>query len=58
MDYYSAACDREQAQREAQGEIAVELKDYEQRLKDTEAFGKGKICQHCHRMAHDCFDEF
>jgi hypothetical protein len=55
---YEMALELEQAKLEEQGQIAVELREYEQWLKDTKAFGKGKICQHCHRMAHDCFHEF
>jgi hypothetical protein len=54
MDYYSTACEREQAQREEQGQIAQEYRDSSQDKRIPVSFGKGKLCACGMMTAEDC----
>ncbi|MCG9893581.1 MAG: hypothetical protein MH252_21225 [Thermosynechococcaceae cyanobacterium MS004] len=51
---YEMSLDFEQEQRERQNQLAEDVREYEQWLEDTKAFGRGKTCPGCLRMAHDC----
>jgi hypothetical protein len=54
MDYFSAMCDLDQAQREEQGQIAQDYRAASQSNRRPVRFGKGKLCACGLKCAEDC----
>ncbi len=54
MNYYSAICDHDQAQREEQGQILRDSLNVRSSYRRSVRLGKGRICQGCLRTEDDC----